>query len=842
MGMQRSEEITGKPARIIFQSRSKEHDGFYVVLSVMVEEDKNTDQGGRGTRHEIFAGEVLEVPSSLLGQQIVFIAERVEHPTYGKQYKFYNYHLEINPLEYFLAYCIKGVTKDVASKIASHFDMDSFDKLVQTNPRRLLKLKGIGEKKLEKLCDSWNEHRSIRDLAQWLTPLGISITMIDKIHKRFGASAKEVLQEDPYQLTSIQGISFKKADDVARKLGISESSPFRLASAIMFTFEETTRSMGHTWLDYDTLYQKTADFLKTDTFELNETKFIKVLRVLAENKLLLRLELSPLEYEKNDSGNSSNPSKTKVGYITPEIYEMESLIVFTLNLLNEKRGNPYPTDLHQEESELYQLASDILGFEPDKSQFEAIKNILSCSPIVAIGGYAGAGKTSITKAALELLKMQEGIKDEEIHCCALSGIAANRISEASGFKASTIHSMLEFNGKKFGRDFQNPLEYKVIVIDEASMIDLRLWHHLFEAIDFDHTQVIVLGDPAQLPPIGLGQVYHELLIDQRIAPLTILEKVHRQAQHSNIVKVAQYVRNGKVPPEYLDLYLDKQSDFKFLSIDIPNRFLLKKRLSSDEYNKLVKENAESIRKFVKKAFLDLYVYAKDEGAPKPPVGGSEMDDLLQYARHLISYMQIITPMRKGALGTEIINSEVQQALIDEQLLSGNQFIEISPALKLVFGDRVINVRNANLPVVKKFADQIIEPENETVRVMNGQQGIIIGVDTTEKSVEVFYPVERYSVRYDLEQSRNNLDLGYAITVHKSQGAQYENVILVIATAHYVMLNNRLLYTAITRAKRKLIAVGHPFAFERACTNTESVKRNTLAKYLAEEKVIVKTPY
>lgn len=827
-------EITGKMARIIFQSRSNEHDGFYVVMSVMVE-NENTDQGQAGTHHEIFAGEVLEDPSTLLGQKITFTAERVEHPTYGKQYKFYDYRCEINPLEYFLAYHTKGVSKDVAAQLASRFDIDSFDKLLQTNPRELLKFKGIGEKKLERLCDSWNEHRAVRELAQWLTPLGISITLTAKIQKKFGSSAKEVLQEDPYQLTDIPGIGFKKADDIARKLGVKESSPFRVASAVLFTFDEITRADGHTWLDYETLYQKAAEFLKSDTFELSRKQFDLILNRLNEQKQFLRLELAPVFWEEtHDSGGS--PDVT-IGYTTPDIYEKEDAIVDRLLDLYERWNDLYLSE--EEERELYQLASDILGFDPDESQFEAIKTILSRSPIVAIGGYAGAGKTSITKAALELLKLREGIQDNEIHCCALSGIAANRISEASGFKASTIHAMLEFNGKRYGRNTENPLGYKVIVIDEASMIDLKLWYHLLNAIDFDYTQIIVLGDPAQLPPIGLGQVYHELMVGQGIVPLAILEKVHRQALHSNIVKVAQSVRNGEIPPHYL--HFDDQSDFRFYSIDIPNRFKLKNMLSNDEYRNLIKKNATSIRQFVKNTVLNLYAYAQDEGAPQPLPNESETDELMRYARHLISFAQIITPMRKGSLGTEIINNEVQQELMKTELASA-PFVEISPSFKLIAGDRVINVRNANLPVVKFFRDEISEPENKTVRVMNGQQGIIIDVDMEEKSVEVLFPVERYSVRYDLEQARNNLDLGYAITVHKSQGAQYDNVILIVATGHYVMLNNKLLYTAITRAKSNLIVAGHPFAFERACTNTDSAKRNTLAKYLIEDKVLVSTPY
>jgi exodeoxyribonuclease V alpha subunit len=443
---------------------------------------------------------------------------------------------------------------------------------------------------------------------------------------------------------------------------------------------------------------------------------------------------------------------------------------------------------------------------------------------------------------------------DAIVACALSGNASNRIKTVTGYQAFTIHSLLGWNGKYFEYNEENKLPFKLIVLDEASMVDLFLFYSLFKAIDFTKTKLFIIGDNAQLPPVGLGEVFNDILQNYEVEKI-ILDKVFRQSEKQVINIFAQEIRKGKVPKGYKNKY----EDFEFIVIEEKDYFKKIREFTDDEkqelrtninqkiyeqINSLLDEYNESILSFLQDAIIEKTIY-------------QDIIKLQEYSQRYISMLQIIAPQKKGITGTKELN-KLAKSIINPDMSPFKNGINVF--------DKVIHLENKNKYVVsledyfifkqgvnsvskedaELILEKIIDGEEEIkemlntqfTRVFNGQTGIVLDTFIYEenKFLSVYYPLENYVTFYsDYEINQEILDLSYAFTIHKSQGSEYLNVIIPVSLSDSYMLNNKLLYTAVTRAKKKLYLIGETYAFSIGVKKKDETVRKTLLKLNAYSK-------
>jgi len=688
----------------------------------------------------------------------------------------------------FLVDFIDGIGEKTADELTRVFGDDLEDVLDEV-PEELLKIKGINKKKLEKIVESWKKFSASgeRSLTKFFASYDISVSssLISKISLHFNKKREDVvkaIQKDPFVLLDIEGIGFSTADYIYLKLGGEPLDTLRMRHFIQHLLSNVAEESGHTYLDYSEVYSADRDYIvstkkieelaRSGRFSYSETDFINAMEVVInENSDVYYKDhnrIALMKYYDEESFIRNNVEKRIVSGYSKEITkaEIDKFIKEEEKKLSEEKGTKITLDKKQKEA-IYEVAK-------------------STSNIFLLCGYAGTGKTTLAEAILDFL--QEYRSKRRITTCALSGMASRRIHALTGYPSSTIHSLLGFNPQTggFRHNANNLLENDVVLVDEASMINLYIFYSLLKSIQED-AFVILVGDDAQLPPIGEGNVFSDLL-NKPAVPKTTLEKIYRQKKESVIPEFGEYIRKGKVPPRYLSKY----EDFEFVQ-------------ENSIYNAksvLLKE----IGKVIEKEKL------------------SGFDKILK--------IQVISPQKTSEAGTNELNKILQERLND----STESFMVNDSGDKIKIHDKVIHIKNADMPTVscddfwyavdKKALSNLAF---EDKRIFNGNMGIIQRIDKTN---EVFY-VE-YSdifdkpimVCYRFDQFKEFVDLGYAVTVHKSQGSQFDYVFMPVFNRFYYMLNNKLLYTAITRAKKKVTIIGETSAFERACTSIDRTKRNT----------------
>jgi len=437
------------------------------------------------------------------------------------------------------------------------------------------------------------------------------------------------------------------------------------------------------------------------------------------------------------------------------------------------------------------------GIELADNQREIVTRIATEPRLVfGLAGYAVTGKTTVCRAILDLLSRHYTGPDE-IVCCAFTGMASARLRKATGYDAYTIHSLLKYQGEgKFEYGPGKPLPYKVVLLDEASMVNLSLFYRLARALK-PSTLFLLVGDPAQLPPIGAGNVFSDA-IDRDLIPTVHLTRIYRQSEDSVLTLFANEIRQGKVPNG-----VDQQGwkDFSFENVERHNIYALKKGRSEKELKALREENNLAIR--------------------------DRMLKLAAYYRNRLSHpvwdFQVLTPMRVGILGTEVLNQELQQ------ILNQSNGVSITRGgITIREGDKVVHLQNRDMEVMG-WSDFVKAGKNfesaEFRRIFNGNVGLVSKIDREAEQFFVVYP-ERIVVAYDFDHLGDIIELAYALTVHKAQGSQYRIVVIPLTNSHFIMLNNKWFYTAITRAEEKVYLIGQNYALKRACTNSASVQRQT----------------
>lgn len=734
--------IEGYVDHIIFRNE----DNGYTVLNLIV---KGSEVTCVGTFEYVGEGELLELHGFY-----------VEHATYGQQFKMESYETKLPEdsiaMERYLGSgAIKGVGAALAARIVRKFKDDTL-RIIDEEPERLAEVKGISEKKAREIAEQVAEKSEMRSAMMFLQQYGISVSLGVKIYGKYGSRVYTVLKENPYQLAEdIQGIGFRIADEIAGRIGIHTDSDYRIRSGLFYTLTLAAQD-GHVYLPERILLAKASELLGVEPQHMEK----HIMDLAIERKVVIK-EI-PVEGAVNENGE---PETERIVYGSQYYYlELDTARrLCELNIQSEENEETIRKRLanieKKNELELDELQRDAV--------VEAVKNGL-----LIITGGPGTGKTTTINAIIQYFEM-EGM---DIFLAAPTGRAAKRMTETTGYQASTIHRLLELSGMMddssaavhFERNEENPLEADVIIIDEMSMVDIHLMHSLLLAV-VAGTRLILVGDENQLPSVGPGNVLRDI-IRSRCFPVVELTKIFRQASESDIVVNAHKINKG----EQVQIN-NKSRDFFFL-----------KRYDADIIIRVV------IALIQEK--LPRYVDAKP------------------------FEIQVLTPMRKGLLGVERLNQILQRYLNPPE--DGKSERAVGDRLFRT-GDKVMQIRN-NYQMEWEIRGRYGVVIEKGVGVFNGDTGILREINEFAETAEVEFEDGRFAM-YSFKQLEE-LELAYAITIHKSQGSEYPAVILPLLSGPQMLLNRNLLYTAVTRARKCVTVVGNEETFAEMIRNEKQQKR------------------
>ncbi len=691
------------------------------------------------------------LPDYFRGRTFSFQGVWKTHPSYGEQFSIESYeeHLPqtVTAIENFLASgVIKGVGKKTANLLVSKFGEQTLE-IMEKESHRLLEIEGIGKKKAELILKSYADHREFAVITLFFQQYGISSGYAMKLYKIFGKDTVEVVKNNPYEMIDeVFGIGFKKADAIADKLGISKEAPLRITSGIEFGMWKYVNE-GHTFVPKTLFCENMAEFLEVTIELISDT--------------LADMAFDGTVHLENIEGRT-------VVFLMP-YFVAEQNVCKCLIRLNKSSLKPIDADLDS----LIAVSQSETGIFLSENQRYAVKESL-LNGVSLITGGPGTGKTTIINAIIKILT-HCGLKTA---IAAPTGRAAKRITETSGYEASTIHRLLEYyyseseDTMRFGKNEEDPLDFDVVVIDEASMIDILLMNGLMNAIK-PGTRLILVGDADQLPSVGAGNVLRDLLESEIIYSIGLRE-IFRQAKESLIVVNAHKINKGEYPS-----FNEKNKDFFFL-----------KRRGERETLQTVKELVES----------RLPNYFENCNAKRD--------------------VQVLTPVRKGLLGMYQLNEELQKLLnpaseeLEEKQLGTRIYRE---------GDKVMQIKN-NYQIEWKRSDDFTEGQG----VFNGDVGYIHKIDKEFNTVTVVYEELKY-VTYEFSDL-DQLELAYAMTVHKSQGSEFPIVIMPISWFPPILATRNLLYTAVTRGKKAVILVGSEDKMNNMVDNNLITERYSGLKY------------
>ena len=701
---------------------------------------------------------------SIKGSAITLSGFWEEHKKYGKTFKFETLKVNQNELFFFLNKIIKGFTKKLTSELIEKFGQEGLVDILDNDIERLLEFKGIKEKRLKKIQASWKQFRSMRRLGEFLSPFDVSPALLTTI----ATAMKDVdepctkIQNNPYILTHINSIGFKRADELAIKMGIDKEDEGRISSAMDYVLLNYCEAQGNSCIAKEVLFSG-----------LDELLMFTQKQYLYEAALVERVGEGSIVIMKNDR---VSPSR---------LYDAEKYLYEEFKMRAKLSSGVFVKNI----DEFLKDSSLKLG----EQQKEAVVKINEGAMLLFLVGYAGTGKSTTSKTILELINTQYDKK--EIMTCALSGIASQRISDTTGYESATIQSLL------IKHESSDKFPYSVVLIDEASMINSSLFARLIGKIS-RKAIIIIVGDDAQLPPIGAGNVLSDVL-SLELAPTVKLTQIYRQSEDQAITLIANDIRKGVVP-QYRTTY----EDFEFVDITIANYYALKNQLSSDELKNLRDENSQQIIVEIVHRVLDSLKKARYRLQNKQ-------------IKEYLNYFQVITPMKGGLLGSTNLNKVLQ-----EYFNPNPKKCVKRGGLEFRLMDKVVHTKNENMTSWSGDGFKMGEDSNPR-RIFNGMSGLLFKIEEDDEQLFVFYPNEDVVVVYEYEELKSHLMLSYALTIHKVQGMEYDIVVIPMSFTHFIMHNTKLIYTAITRAKHKCILVGEGAAFESGCRKFEATRRDTV---------------
>lgn len=684
------------------------------------------------------------IPYLKEGQQVKLTGEWIIHKQFGKQFNMKTCE-EIIPTSiegierYLSSGVIRGIGPVTAKKIINHFGEETLE-VLDRNIERLKEIDGIGEKKYNIIYESYIENHDLKNIMIYFQGFGISQGQCIKIYKRFGPNAKEIVEADPYMLCrEIKGIGFNTADRIAGLLGVHKESESRIKSGIEFVINRFC-SYGNTFMPKDKVIEETRVLLDINK-ELIETS---IYNGVIENNIIV---------EKVDDID---------GVFTPIYYYCELGITEKLTKLAIENFQNINSDIGFEISNFERMQE--INFA--SSQKEAIIGAFTDGIEIITGG-PGTGKTTIIKAIIDIYENQ-GLK---VLLAAPTGRAAKRMTESTGREAKTIHRLLDIGAGEedvvLGGGVEEPLECDVVIIDEASMIDIFLMYSLLKALRVG-TRLIIVGDVDQLPSVGSGNVLKDLINSELIKVVRLID-IFRQGTESLITTNAHRINHGDMP-----ILNKKDKDFYFIK----------------------EENIDGILKVI----LDLI----NRRLPNFNKNWNNTRDI-----------QILSPMKKGVLGVINLNERLQEILNPP---SKNKKEKKQRNLMLREGDKVMQIKN-NYSIKWTL---INNSEEQGQGVFNGDMGFIQSIEDEERTVTVIFDDEK-SVMYN-QENIEELELAYAITIHKSQGSEFKVVIMPAFMGSPFLMNKNLLYTGITRAKELVTVVGYQRALKFMVENNSNQER------------------
>lgn len=692
------------------------------------------------------------IPYLTEGDKITAYGQWVNHPTYGRQFKVDTYDKTLpaeegDMLRYLASGAVKGIGPKTAQKIVETFGTDSFN-VIENHPDWLADIPGITQKKAASISENFKAISGARYVMMFCRDFFTPQTAM-KIYKRWGGGAVDRIRANPYRLCDdFRGISFSRADQIAVSMGLSADSDERILHGARYILNSEAGHSGHTCLPYEELLRCTEELLFGGESEYSE----RVKQVIDD--AITRLELVPVKR----SGNT---------YIfTHAMYKAETYVAKKLKSINRL----CPKIDSRDSVLLIEKCEAQSGINYALTQKQALYAAMSDGVMILTGG-PGTGKTTIIKGLISIFTSM----DYDIALCAPTGRAAKRMSEATSYEAKTIHRLLEMDfaddeGSKFLRNDNNPLDADVVIVDEASMIDISLMESLLRAMK-NGSRIILIGDSDQLPSVGAGNVLGDV-ISSGVFTVVRLSEIFRQSEESLIITNAHKINNGEMPE-----LSRKDADFFFLP----------------------RESEEGIAATV----VDLV----KNRLPR------------SYGEDIVSKIQVITPSRKGMSGTENLNVQLQYALNPPSTTKREK-----KSRDLVFreGDRVMQTKN----------NYTIEWETEDGRnglgVFNGDIGTVSEIDADEGTMTVRFDDRVCPIDFTM---LDEMDHSYAVTVHKSQGSEYPVVIIPLYSCAPMLLSRNLLYTAVTRASKMVILVGKKEILSHMIANDKHAVRCTMLEGL-----------
>ncbi len=785
--------LTGVLERIIFFNE----ENHYTIAELRPESAKTAED-----RVTI----VGALPGVQCGETLQLTGEWTKHAQHGAQFKIVTHKSELPSSVYGIrkylgSGLVPGIGKVYANKIVDTFGTDTF-RVLSEESGKLRQVEGIGKVRATAIKTAWEEQKTLREVHIFLQTYGVTTSQCVKLVNKYGPDAKQVITNEPYRVArEIDGIGFKTADRIAINLGYANDAPPRLDAGLIYALE-TLQEEGHTAYPRGELVDYSATLLETSA-ELLQARIDALLK---DKAIIQHTPVgSPLAAtSRSAQAPTLQDSRDPQSFLQlPPNDRAERKIAEVV-----KRLNAVPSGLPGIKVEAaITWAQEKAGFQFHDLQRAALHNALSHKFSILTGG-PGTGKTTILRALVEILKA----KKARVHLAAPTGRAAQRLAETTGGYASTIHRLLKFEGTKMGFTVNesSPLATDFLIVDEASMLDSRLAAALLQAVPV-RAHLVLVGDVDQLPSVGAGNVLKDLIAVSETAnaqrstsnaqrpsaaaaqpsalsphpsasfqvsgfrsqvslPVTRLSMVYRQKDQSAIVTVAHAINGGdNSPPPVVSEVAKAQawSDLNFIAASSPEDCLAKV--------------IELCTKFIPQHFKWF-----------DPVAD----------------VQILAPMHKGIAGVGNLNAALQAALNGStSLTAGGR----GPGIKTVSGefrpgDKLIQLRN-----------------NYDKDLFNGDIGQVISTDGVKGTLTADFD----GAKHTFERGEfGDLALAYAISIHKSQGSEYPVVIVPLLKAHFVMLQRNLIYTAITRGRKKVFIVGEPAAYGMAVRNAESKLRCT----------------